>query len=125
MLECCLPNFIDVARLEICQKSGELWLEGERKVVSQLRICRPSPPPFRSDHLDIKDMQFAENKGGRKILCHIISRLGAAGVQKGPSRRPKIQFSLKVAKFAGNIVINLTLIFCSNDFLVRFLVFEI
>ena len=27
----CTPNFIEVARLESCQKPGELWLESERK----------------------------------------------------------------------------------------------
>ena len=68
--------------------------------LSQLRIWRPPPPPLKGGHLDIKDTQCAENKDGRTISYHIISRLGAAGVQKGPSRRPKIQFSSKVAKFA-------------------------
>ena len=26
-----MPTFIEVARLESCQKSGEIWLEGERR----------------------------------------------------------------------------------------------
>ena len=37
---------------------------------------------LRSGHLDIKDAQCAKYKDGRKISYHIISRLGAAGVQK-------------------------------------------
>ena len=37
-------------------------------------------------------------------------------VQKGRGR-PKIQFSYKVAKFAEYIGIDLTLIFCINNFL--------
>ena len=31
MLESCMPSFIEVARLESCQKLWELWLEGKRK----------------------------------------------------------------------------------------------
>ena len=31
VLECFMPSFIEVARFESCQKSGELRLEGERK----------------------------------------------------------------------------------------------
>ena len=34
----------------------------ERRVVSQLRICRPPPPSLKSGHLDIKDAQCAETK---------------------------------------------------------------
>ena len=43
-----------------------------------------TPPPslLRSRHLDIKDVQCAENKDGHTISYHIISRSGAAGVQK-------------------------------------------
>ena len=63
-------------------------------VVSQLQIRR-------SGYLDIKDAQCAINKVGRQILYHIISRLGAAGVQKGCFGHPKIQLSSKVAKFTG------------------------
>ena len=68
-------------------------------VVSQLRICRP--PPLISGHLDIKYAQCVKKNDERKISDHIISRLGAAGVQNGRFRRPKIQLSLKVVKFAG------------------------
>ena len=42
-------------------------------VVSQLRICKP-PPPLIGGHLDIKDGPRAENKDGRTISYHIISR---------------------------------------------------
>ena len=41
----------------------------------------------------------------------IISRLWAVGDQKGRFGRPKIEFSSKVAKFAGQIGIDLTLIY--------------
>ena len=44
------------------------------------------------------------------------------GVKKGRFGRLKIQFSSKVAKFVGKIGIEQTLIFCTNDFFVRFLV---
>ena len=50
----------------------------------------PSPPPRKSGHLDIKDVQCAENKDGRKTSYYIISRLGVA-FQKGCFGRPKIQ----------------------------------
>ena len=56
-----------------------------------------APPPLRSGHLDIKYAQYAENKDGSKISYYIISRLG---VHNGRFRRPKNQFSSKVAKFA-------------------------
>ena len=71
-------------------------------------------------------MQCAENKDGRKISYHIISCLGAMSDQKGRFGGRKIKFSSKVAKFAGKIGIELTLIYCMYDFFfVRFLVFEI
>ena len=73
-------------------------------------------PPLRSGHLDIKDAQCAEIKEGRKISYHIISRLGAEGVQKWRFGRPKIHFFSKMAKFAGKTGIDLTLIFHINDF---------
>ena len=60
-----------------------------------------TPPPLRSGHINIRDEQCAKNKDGRKISDHIISRLGAMGVQKGRFGRPKIQLSSKVTKFAG------------------------
>ena len=58
------------------------------------------PPPLllRSGHLDIKYVHCAENKDGRKISYHIISRLGAAGVLT--FGHPKMQLSSKVAKYA-------------------------
>ena len=59
------------------------------------------PPLLRSGHLDIKDAQCAEDKDGRKISYHVVSRLGAVGVQKGRFGRPKIQFSSNVAICAG------------------------
>ena len=40
------------------------------------------PHPLRSDHLDRKHAQCAENKDFRKVVYHIISRMGATGVQK-------------------------------------------
>ena len=43
-------------------------------------------------------MQCAKNKDGHKISYHIISRLGAAAVQKGRFGCPKIKLSSKVAK---------------------------
>ena len=50
-------------------------------------------------------------KDGRIIVYLIISRLGAAVVQKEYFGRPKIQISSKVAKSAGYIGIDLALIF--------------
>ena len=50
---------------------------------------------------NIKDAQCAENKDGRKISHHTISRLGATVVQKGRFGRPKIKISPKLAKLAG------------------------
>ena len=51
-------------------------------------------PLLRSGHLDTKDAQCAKKNDGRKIPHHIISRLGAAGIQKGRFGRPKIQLFL-------------------------------
>ena len=60
-------------------------------VVCQLRICR-HPPPLRSSHLEIKDAQCAKKSDWRKILYHIIPRLGAADVQKVRFGHQKNQF---------------------------------
>ena len=70
---------------------------------------------LRSGHLDIIDWQCAENKDGPKISYHLISRLGAAGVQKGRPGHPESQLSSKVAKFTGYIGIGLALIFCDES----------
>ena len=59
-------------------------------------------------HLDIKDAQCAETKDVLKISYHIMTRLGAMGVQKGRFGRLKIQFFSKVAKFSGQIGIDQT-----------------
>ena len=69
----------------------------ETSVVSKLRICRP---PLRSGYLDVKYAQCARKNDGCKVVYHIISRLGAADIQKGRFGRPKIQLSSKMAKFA-------------------------
>ena len=47
------------------------------------------------------------------------------GVKKVQKDAQKIKFSSKVTKFSRKIGIDLTIIFCKNDFLVRFWVFEI
>ena len=60
-----------------------------------------SPPPLRSDHLDLIDAQRAKKNDGHTISCHIISRLGAAAIQKGCFGHPKIQLSYKLTIFAG------------------------
>ena len=72
----------------------------------------PLPPPHNwpSRH-NIKDAQYAKENYGRKISYHIISRLGAAGVQKVRFGHPKIQVFSKVTKYAGSIGIDLTLTF--------------
>ena len=44
-------------------------------------------------------------------------------VQKGRFGRTKIKFSTKVFKFAGKIGIDLTLIFCMNEFFCAILSF--
>ena len=82
--------------------------------LSQLRIWRPPPPPLKGGHLDIKDTQCAENKNGRTISYHIISRLGAACVQKERFGRPEIQHFSKLAKLAWYIGIDLALIYRIN-----------
>ena len=64
--------------------------------VSQLRMCRPlPPPPLRSGHIDIKDAQRAETKDGREISYRVCS---------------------KVTQCSGKIGIDLTLINCINGF---------
>ena len=83
-----------------------------------------TPPPFRSGHLDIRGAQSANKNDGLKISHHIILRLGTTGVKKQRFGRSKLQHSSEVAKFAGYIGIDLTFIFCINDFFVQFLVFE-
>ena len=94
----------------------------EMKAINIAQKCRPvkikdmQTLPLRSGHFDIKDAQYAENKDGRKNSFHIISRLGAVGVQKGRYGRPKLQISSKMTKFAGKIRIDLTLIFPMNEF---------
>ena len=47
---------------------------------------------------------------------HIIPRFCVMVVQKVQKHAQKIKFSSKVAKFAGTIGIDLTIIFCMNDF---------
>ena len=59
------------------------------------------------------------------IKFHILSRLGDMGDHKGRFGYPKIHLSLKVAKLEGLIRINLTLIYCTNNFFVQFLILEI
>ena len=84
---------------------------------SEIKLCLGGPAPLnspgclptkgmqtpllRSDHLDIKVAQCAENEDGHTISHHVISRLAATGVQKRRFGRPKIQFSSEVTKFAG------------------------
>ena len=58
----------------------------------------------------------------QKCAENFISRFGAVDVQKKRFERPKIQFSSKVAKFAGKIEFDLALIFCIDDFFLRFIV---
>ena len=70
----------------------------------------PHPPSFKIGHHDINDAQCAETK--------ILSRFRVMGIQKGRYGRPIIQFSPKVAKFAGKIGIDLTIIFFINEFFV-------
>ena len=57
-----------------------------------------------------------EKNNERKIAYHIISHLGAAGVQRVRFGHPAIQLSSQMAKFAGLIGIDLTLILYINDF---------
>ena len=75
-------------------------------------------PPFRSSHLNIKDAQCAENKDGRKISYHIISRLGAVGVQYG--RFVVLKIELNFIQNWPNLqqILELT---CHSFFYVRFL----
>ena len=77
-----------------------LWFCSRPNQNSFLNILRSCPnqgyadlPSLKGGHLDIKDVQCAENKYGRKISYHHI--------KVGLCERLKIQFSGKVAKFAG------------------------
>ena len=85
-------------------------------------LSSPPPPFLRSGHLDIKDAQCAETKDVLKI-SHRVFELWAS--KRGVMGAQKINFSLKVAKFSGKMEINLTVIFCLNDFFVRLLIFKI
>ena len=82
--------------------------------MSELRICRIPPSLLKSGHLDIKDEQYAESKDVLKISYHIQNQ--DVHIPIKTFGRPKIMFSSKISKFAGNIGIDLTLIFCINDF---------
>ena len=74
------------------------------------------PPPLRSDHLDIKEVQCAETKDVLKISYHIVSRFRVMGVLKVQKDAQKIEFSSKVANFEGKIGIDLKIIFRINIF---------
>ena len=60
------------------------WFIFSRKIVGFFPSKDMQTPlsSLKSGHLDIKDAQCAKKNDGRKISNHIISRLGAAGVQK-------------------------------------------
>ena len=51
---------LEIWSLQLCRYALILFIvpKDVQWFVSQLRICRP--PPLRSDHLDIKDAQYAE-----------------------------------------------------------------
>ena len=84
--------------------------------VSSKNMQTPSPSPIRSGHLDIKYVQCAETKDVVKKSYHIISRIRVMGVQKVQKGAQKIKFSSKVAKFAGNIRIDMIMIFYIDSF---------
>ena len=76
-------------------------------------------PPLRSVHLDIKDEQCDKKMMGVKF--HIKSyRVWALRASKRSVLGTQ-EFKF-LQKFEGKIGIDLTLIFCINDFFVRFLV---
>ena len=79
----------------------KLWL------FLNLGYAAPSPP-LKSDHLDIKDAQSAENKDEMKKSYHTSSRFWVMGDQKVKKDAQKIKFSSEVVKFAEKIGINLT-----------------
>ena len=83
------------------------------------------PPPLRSDHIVIKDLQCADKYDGRTISYHITSRLGAAGVQMGRFGRPKIQLSSKRQNLQGRLELILRSSYARMTFFVKFLAFEI
>ena len=93
-------------------------------VVSPQGYAEPSP--LRSCHLYTKDAQCAETKDvTEKIISHHIAFLSYWRPKKVQKVAQRITFFSKVAKFAEKIRIDLTIFFSMNDFLVRFLVFEI
>ena len=79
------------------------------------RGCFPTTDmqtPLKSDHLDINDAQCVKKNDGPKISYHIISLLAPCKYgQKGRFGRSKIQLYSKVAKFSGEIEIDMTFIF--------------
>ena len=81
-------------------------------------------PPLRSGHLNVKDAQCAETKDVLKKSYHIMSSFQVMGVQKGRFGRPKVKFSLKLAKFTGKIGIDQKIIFCIDDFFCAILSFR-
>ena len=86
--------------------------------VSQLRICRPPPPPFRSGHLYMKDAHCAgtnEKSSFRFLVFELL-------VAKRDHHLAKKNRS-KVAKFTGKMLIDLTMIFCIIDFFCAILSF--
>ena len=76
-----------------------------------------TPSSLTSGHLDMKDAQRAKKNYGRKISYHIISRLGAAAVQKGSFGRPKIKFIQQSPNFQGELEFLLRSFFAGMIFL--------
>ena len=83
---CCLEAFGINARL------GKQWSrtsEIENKSPVETARLSISSKDCWSGYLDIKDAQNAETKDVLEISSHVISCLGAMGVQKGSFERPK------------------------------------
>ena len=90
-----IHNLLDIV---IC-KLITIIVRQNKKVVSQLRICRPiCIYKWLSWH---KRCEICFKKWWRKLSYHIISRLGAAGVQKRCFGHPKIKLFSNVAKCSG------------------------
>ena len=110
--------------------SGYHWLGVKNlyifiRVVSQLRLCRPTPSPLRSGHLEIKDAQCANNM--RAVKFHITSyRVWAPQAPNAPNRRTKNSTFFKSSQFC-RVYWNWSGAHFFHEwlFFVRFLFFEI
>ena len=74
-----------------------------RTIYGRFPTMNMQTPSLRSSHLDIKDVQCAETKDVLKILYHVISCLGAVGVQIVVFGAQKFNFLQKWPNLQGRL----------------------